>query len=243
MNIGADLWSRAKRRVPMYADCPSEIVYRIAEPAECDRIRAALLAYFYPEDLLTVSYIEEREAQPPRLGPSEQDIQHALSCVVRGMGVLAISGFDGTIIGVSIARCVTPTTADELLDDAKPAAACRKRSEMVNMFAHLERTGDVCGRFRKRRSYHVFVLAVDPRFRRRAVGQKLMEFQMARGKALRFRLVSADFGGERAARIGARLEMRCVAAVALDDYRNADGEQIFAAPGADNIVCTYARYV
>uniref|UniRef100_A0AAG5D9E6 N-acetyltransferase domain-containing protein n=1 Tax=Anopheles atroparvus TaxID=41427 RepID=A0AAG5D9E6_ANOAO len=218
-----------------------KIVYRIAVADECERIREALLSFYYPEELLNVSYIDENGHSPT--GPTEQDIQYALSFVAQGLAALAIDEEHGFIVGVSIARPVGSGTADEQLSAAGSTDVCRKRAEMVKVFAHLERTGDVCGRFRTRRSYHVFVLAVDPRFRRRSVGQKLMEFQLARGKSLRFRLVSADFSNEQAARIGARLEMRCVAALALDQYRNPAGERVFEARGADNIVSTYARYV
>ncbi|KFB51583.1 AGAP006788-PA-like protein [Anopheles sinensis] len=217
------------------------IVYRIAVPSECERIREALISFYYPEELLNVSYIDENGHSPT--GPTEQDIQYALSFVTQGMAAIAIDSKHGIIVGVSIARLVDLNTAEELLGSVVSPDVSRKRAEMVKLFAYLERTGDVCGRFRTRRSYHVFVLAVDPRFRRRAIGQKLMEFQLARGKTLRFRLVSADFSNEQASRIGARLDMRCVAALALDQYRNSSGERVFEARGADNIVCTYARYV
>uniref|UniRef100_A0A182LYF9 Uncharacterized protein n=1 Tax=Anopheles culicifacies TaxID=139723 RepID=A0A182LYF9_9DIPT len=216
-----------------------KILYRIAVPSECDRIREALLSFYFPEELLTCSYLEENQ---PTVGPSEEHIQYVLSFVHQGMVALAIEEEHGTIVGVTIARCVKPNTADELLV-LVPTAGTRQWSEMLRLFAHLEHTGDVCGRFRSRRAYHVFVLAVEPHFRRRAIGQKLMEFQLARGKSLRFRVVSADFTSEIAARIGERMDMRCVSATSLNQYRNQAGEHTFLSSGANHIVSTYARYV
>uniref|UniRef100_A0A182YJG6 Uncharacterized protein n=1 Tax=Anopheles stephensi TaxID=30069 RepID=A0A182YJG6_ANOST len=220
--------------------CFPKILYRIAVPSECDRIREALLSFYFPEELLTRSYLDETQTT---IGPAEEHIQFALSFVHQGMVALAIEEDHGTIVGVTIARCVKPTTADELLALVPAAGTNGRWTEMVRLFAHLEQMGDVCGRFRSRRSYHVFVLAVEPHFRRRAIGQKLMEFQLARGKSLRFRVVSADFTCEVAARIGERMDMRCVSAISLNQYRNQAGEQRFVASGQNHIVSTYARYV
>uniref|UniRef100_A0A182PEW3 N-acetyltransferase domain-containing protein n=1 Tax=Anopheles epiroticus TaxID=199890 RepID=A0A182PEW3_9DIPT len=217
----------------------SKILYRIAVPSECDRIREALLAFYFPEELVTRSYLDESQ---PLIGPTEEHIQYVLSFVHQGMVALAIDEDLGTIVGVTVARCVKPGTADELLAMV-PAASSRRWAETMRLFAHLELTGDVCGRLRSRRAYHVFVLAVEPHYRRRAIGQKLMEFQMARGKSLRFRVVSADFTCEVAARIGERLDMRCVCAMSLNQYRNHTGEHTFVATGPNHIVSTYARYV
>ncbi|XP_053665799.1 arylalkylamine N-acetyltransferase-like 2 [Anopheles marshallii] len=217
----------------------SKILYRIAVPSECDRIREALLAFYFPEEILTRSYLEVNQTI---IGPSEEHIQYVLSFVQQGMVALAIEEDHGTIVGVTIARCVKPATADELLA-LVPSAGTRRWAEMLRMYAHLEHTGDVCGRFRSRRSYHVFVLAVEPHFRRRAIGQKLMEFQLARGKSLRFRVVSADFTCEIAARIGERMDMRCVSAMSLNQYRNQAGENTFVTSSVNHIVSTYARYV
>lgn len=217
----------------------SKILYRIAAPNECDRIRQALLAFYFPEELVTRSYLDESQ---PQIGPTEERIQYALSFVHQGMAAVAIEQDHGTIVGVTIARCVKPGTADELLAMV-PAAGSRRWAETLRLFAHLEHTGDVCGRFRSRRSYHVFVLAVEPRFRRRAIGQKLMDFQLARGKSLRFRVVSADVTCEVAARICERMDMRCVCAMSLNQYRNQSGEHPFVVTGPNHIVSTYARYV
>ncbi|XP_001237158.2 arylalkylamine N-acetyltransferase-like 2 [Anopheles gambiae] len=217
----------------------SKILYRIAAPNECDRIRQALLAFYFPEELVTRSYLDESQ---PQIGPTEEHIQYALSFVHQGMAAVAIEQDHGTIVGVTIARCVKPGTSDELLAMV-PAAGSRRWSETLRLFAHLEHTGDVCGRFRSRRSYHVFVLAVEPHFRRRAIGQKLMDFQLARGKSLRFRVVSADVTCEVAARICERMDMRCVCAMSLNQYRNQSGEHPFVVTGPNHIVSTYARYV
>uniref|UniRef100_A0A182R9C4 Uncharacterized protein n=1 Tax=Anopheles funestus TaxID=62324 RepID=A0A182R9C4_ANOFN len=216
-----------------------KILYRIAVPSECDRIREALLSFYFPEDLLTRSYVEENQTN---IGPSEEHLQYVLSFVYQGMVALAIEEDHGTIVGVTIARCVKPNTAEELLA-LVPSAGARRWAEMVRLYAHLEQTGDVCGRFRSRRSYHVFVLAVEPHFRRRAIGQKLMEFQLARGKSLRFRVVSADFTCETSARIGERMDMRCVSAISMNQYRSQAGEHTFVASGVNHIISTYARYV
>uniref|UniRef100_A0A182N7H5 N-acetyltransferase domain-containing protein n=1 Tax=Anopheles dirus TaxID=7168 RepID=A0A182N7H5_9DIPT len=217
----------------------AKILYRIAVPSECERIREALLSFYYPEELVNRSYVEENQLIA---GPAEEHIQYALSFVHQGMAAIAIEEDHGTIVGVTIARCVKPGTADELLTGAS-ATGVRKWAELLKLSAHLEHTGDVCGRFRSRRTYHVFVLAVEPRFRRRAIGQKLMEFQMARGKSLRFRVVSADFTNEVAARIGVRMDMRCVSVLSLNQYQNETGEHVFAASTANHVVSTYARYV
>ncbi|XP_053676352.1 uncharacterized protein LOC128726562 [Anopheles nili] len=217
-----------------------KILYRIAAPSESDRIREALLSFYYPEELLSRSYAGEQ--QIAGAGPPEEQLQHALSFAQQGMAALAIEEDHGRIIGVAIARCVKPTTAGDLLT-AVPQTGSHQWAETLRLFAHLEHTGDVCGRFRSRRAYHVFVLAVEPHFRRRAIGQKLMEFQLARGKSLRFRVVSADFTCKEAARIGERVDMRCVSVLSLNQYRNPVGERSFAAPEVDPVVSTYARYV
>uniref|UniRef100_A0A182QI66 N-acetyltransferase domain-containing protein n=1 Tax=Anopheles farauti TaxID=69004 RepID=A0A182QI66_9DIPT len=215
----------------------SKILYRIAVPNDCDRIREALLSFYYPEELVNRSYVEENQILT---GPTEEHIQYVLSFVHQGMVAIAIEEDHGIIVGVTIARCVKPGTADELLARAS-SAGTRKWAELLKLYAHLEHTGDVCGRFRSRRTYHVFVLAVDPRFRRRAIGQKLMEFQMARGKSLHFRVVSVDFTNEVAARIGERMDMRCVSALLLNHYQNEGGEHVFAASPANHLISTYAR--
>ncbi|XP_052873781.1 uncharacterized protein LOC128279099 [Anopheles cruzii] len=213
-----------------------KILYRIAVPSDCERIREALLTFHYPKESVHVAYVGQQIADPLR-----DDAQYALTFVQQGMAVIAIDVDHNRIVGVSIARCVRSGTAEQLLDEATTLGEGR-RAEVLRLYAHLERNADVCGRFRVRRTYHVFVLAVDPRERRRAIGQKLMEFQLARGKSLEYRVVSADFTSDQAARIGARIDMRCVSALALGQYRNPSGEQPFVAP-PDRIISTYARYV
>uniref|UniRef100_A0A2M4CGP2 N-acetyltransferase domain-containing protein n=1 Tax=Anopheles darlingi TaxID=43151 RepID=A0A2M4CGP2_ANODA len=219
------------------------LIYRIALPEECSRIREALETFFYPEALLNVSYTGQQTAVP-----AEEEVQHTLSLVQQGMAAIAIDTNDHNqqIVGVSIARCVKPDTCDDLLQEAASLLGHGKRVEQLKLQAHLERLANVCGRFRVRRSYHVFVLAVDPTRRRNAIGQKLLEFQLARAKTLGYQVVSADFTGEQVARIGARLGMRCVSALPLDQYWNSAGERLFVAPEGmpgDRTVCTYARYV
>ncbi|XP_050097742.1 uncharacterized protein LOC126578844 [Anopheles aquasalis] len=217
------------------------LIYRVAVPEECNRIREALEAFYYPEALLNVSYTDQQSTVP-----AEEEIQHTLSLVQQGMAAIAIDTNDrDQIVGVSIARCVRPDSSDDLLQEAASQLGHGKRVEQLKLQAHLERLASVCGRFRVRRSYHVFVLAVDPNWRRNAIGQKLLEFQLARAKTLGYQVVSADFTSEQAARIGARLGMRCVNALPLDQYWNSAGERLFVAPQgtSDHTVCTYARYV
>ncbi|XP_035788756.1 uncharacterized protein LOC118465012 [Anopheles albimanus] len=218
------------------------LIYRVAEPGECSRIREALETFYYPEALLNVSYTDQQTADP-----AEEEIRHTLSLVQQGMAAIAIDvdADRDHIVGVSIARCVRADSSDDLLQEAASLLGHGKRVEQLKLQAHLERLGNVCGRFRVRRSYHVFVLAVDPRWRRNAIGQKLLEFQLARAKTLGYQVVSADFTSEQAARIGARLGMRCVSALPLDQYWNSAGERLFVAPEGtrDHTVCTYARYV
>ncbi|XP_055532650.1 uncharacterized protein LOC129722869 [Wyeomyia smithii] len=209
------------------------IAFRVARPDEIDLVRDVLRTIYYPEEAITISYVHGKE-------PTVDDERFSLSFVAQGMVVLAEDKNAKTVVGISVAGPIEPGDPDLMIQEAATTDT-KKWSDILKLLALLERTADVCGRYKLSKAYHVHILAVDPAYRGHALGLRLMQFQMELAKNFGFEAISADFTSVYSAKIADKLEMENISQLSLADYRDENEEKLFDPQEIHKVIKTYVK--
>ncbi|XP_053676212.1 uncharacterized protein LOC128726429 [Anopheles nili] len=188
--------------------------YTIATESDRDEVRDALASYFYPEEPLTAGHSE---------GPAVtvDDMENALSFLVRGTVVLARTTADKLVVGLSIG---SPSTYA-----INVPIRTEKFADIVTFLELLNERASRGSFQRPSESYTVHMLAVHPSHRGQSIGRRLVEEQisLARRRWPSCGVVTAEATSAGSLRVMQRLGMREIARMRFDEYRNARREQVF----------------
>ncbi|XP_065088080.1 arylalkylamine N-acetyltransferase-like 2 [Ochlerotatus camptorhynchus] len=209
------------------------LVLRVARPDELDQVREVLHRIYYPEEGITVSYVHNKQH-------TLDDERFSLSFVEQGTVVLAEDTAAKRFIGISIAGAIYPGDPD-LMEQEATTTETKKWSDILKLLALLERTADVCGRYRLEKAYHVHILAVDPTYRGHALGQRLLQFQMDLAKIMGFGAISGDFTSIFSVKLAEKLGMECINQLSLGEYRDEKGQKLFEPQDIHQVIKTCVK--
>ncbi|XP_055618948.1 uncharacterized protein LOC129764151 [Toxorhynchites rutilus septentrionalis] len=212
-----------------------QVSFRRATLADREKVREFLAHSFYPEEPVTISYIGGSEVTP-------DDMEFCLSLIAEGFVLLALVGGEDQLVGISGAGVIDSDESEKLKDIALKTETT-KFGEILRMLSYVCEQANVCQRFGISEVYHQHYLAVDSKFRGKALGKLLMEKQFGKARDLGLRVVTTDASGVYSSNLCEKLGMQCVYSLAYNEYRNELGQQVFKSSGQHKEIKTFAKQI
>lgn len=205
-------------------------LYRIANASDTEIILEFLRLHFYPYEPLTNSHRERLDFDP------EQDEKFTVTCIDSGTTILALDE-QHKLAGVLLSGSIERDHGQEAVDFPTK----RKWADIWNLLAFVESKADVCNRYDVPKTLHMHILSVASHWRGYSIGMKMMAKCMDVGKELGYLVASIDCTSIYSIKLAQKLDMDCVNTVIYEDYKDADGVQIFQPPKGEKYLKSFCK--
>ncbi|XP_065088079.1 arylalkylamine N-acetyltransferase-like 2 [Ochlerotatus camptorhynchus] len=175
--------------------------------------REFILQYFYPFEPMNRAYINGKE-------PAQEDVEFTVAYLKQGLGIRAVDG-SGRIIGLSLEYIGEESDVHAMLDEAKE----QKWADVLQFLAYVQQEANVPEKYEA--PYEIQMVAVHPDYQGRSIARELVKRQIELAKRRGFVAVYVDCSSVFTAKIMKKLGFECIHKIALADYRNKEGLQIF----------------
>lgn len=213
----------------------SGITYRIAVESDRDDVLEFIRKHYYPEEPITIG-------NAPKT-PDSADENFSVSVIPFGASIIAVDPLENNkIVGAILAGPIERGEADLMVDESKRCEIDNKKwSEILLLLAHLEKNANIYDRYNIKKALHIHVLGVDGNYRGKSIGVNLMQKCFDAGKSLGYPLVTVDCTSVFSIRIAEKLQMENIYTLAFNEYKNKNGQQVFAPPLPHTHIKTFTK--
>lgn len=195
----------------------SEIIFRVANKSEQEKVLQFLRKHFFSEEPIN-------NAHPIKDESMEEEF--ILSLLPDGNIIFAVDSATNQIAGLASFGEINERYSRESWEESETTSN-RKWRDILRFMSFIESKSKFCERFGVTEALHLHGVAVDKAYRGRAIGKKLFQECFRIAASRNYKLVSADCTSIYSSHIAESVGMECVSTVTYDEYHDKVGDKIF----------------